>query len=76
MNVGHLVKAKNDRILPSDEQFKNLVQARFNFIDMTDYQYDFSGADERDGAYPMTKLGGMEEFREELWPNYAADDGW
>ena len=63
--VNKLIEEKDKRVLPSDVNFKNLMNARFTLIDMTDYETDWSGPNETDGNLQFTRLADINYARPE-----------
>jgi hypothetical protein len=48
-NVADLLAREDKNIFESQANFRNLANARFTMVDMTDYDYNFSGPDEVGG---------------------------
>jgi hypothetical protein len=66
-NVSELVKAKDERKYESDINFKNLLNARYTMIDMTDYEDTFSGFNEME-TLPLSAIGHISILNPEPWP--------
>ena len=66
-NVSDLIKAKDERTYESDINFKNLLNARFTMIDMTDYESTFSGFNEME-TLPLSNIGHISILNPEPWP--------
>lgn len=67
-NVADLLKAKDKFLHGNDKQFNNLRGSRFTQIDMTDYLYDFPGANELGQSLPIQNLSLLTATMPEAWP--------
>ena len=55
-NVKDIIDAKDDRENVSDANYRNLMNARYTLIDMTDYEDNFPSPNEI-GNIPMSNIG-------------------
>lgn len=59
-----MVEEKDNRMYESDLNFKYLLGSRLTMIDMTDYEYNFCGANEV-GNIPLFTMGPLQLLKEE-----------
>ena len=57
-NVSDAIKRNDSKIHESDANFKNFLNSRLTLIDMTDYEYNFPGANEV-GHIPINRIAHM-----------------
>jgi len=57
-NVSDVIKRKDAAINESDHNFENFTNSRMTLIDMTDYEYNFPGANEV-GHIPFNRVAHM-----------------
>ena len=71
-NVGDQIKAKDNRMSDSDANWRNLVNARFTMVDMTDYEYQFPSVNEV-GTIPMSNISALLPLKGSMaWPQSNA----
>merc|ERR1712166_1031781 len=69
-NVGDQIKSKDLRMSESDANWRNLMNARFTMVDMTDY--DYPSANEI-GTIPMTHISALLPLKSSIkWPQSNA----
>lgn len=67
-NIGDQIKSKDLRFNESDANWRNLMNARFTMVDMTDYEYQFPSANEV-GTIPMGNIGALLPMKTSTkWP--------
>ena len=67
-NVSDMIKAKDEKVHDSDDQFQNLANSRFTMVDMTEYEQIFSTPNEIRGELPMHRISLLEPVMPEMWP--------
>ena len=71
-NVGDKIKAKDLRFSESDNNWRNLMNARFTMVDMTDYEYQFPSANEV-GTIQMSNISALLPLKTSTkWPQSNA----
>jgi hypothetical protein len=71
-NVGDLIAQKEAKIHESDHQWRNLKNARFTSIDMSDYEYDYPSLNEV-GEIPLHNYSILTDlYMREKWPAVSA----
>ena len=68
MNVADLLKQEDKKLFESQANFRNLANARFTMVDMTDYDYNYSGPDEVGGSLGISNWGLLGPRMKEAWP--------
>lgn len=66
-NVADAIEAKDNRVYESDINFKNLINARYTMIDMTEYEHTYPGFNEN-GDIPISNLGYIQMLKPEPFP--------
>lgn len=66
-NVSDAVRRKDARIHESDVNYQNFLNSRLTLIDMTDYEYNFPGANEV-GHIPINRIAHMSALMPENNP--------
>ena len=71
-NIGDQIKSKDNRMSDSDVNWRNLMNARFTMVDMTDYEYQFPSPNEV-GTLPMSNISQLLPLKgSAAWPQSNA----